>query len=71
MVHQVTSAEDFKARIATPGKAVFVDVFATWCGPCKQIAPVFEKLSAEYPDCVFIKVFWRYPRSEISIFSVL
>ncbi|XP_003740903.1 thioredoxin-1 [Galendromus occidentalis] len=56
MVNQVSSADDFKARIKTPGKVVFVDIFATWCGPCKVIAPVFEKLSSEFPDCVFIKV---------------
>ena len=29
---------------------------ATWCPPCKRIAPIFESLSAEYPDIFFVKI---------------
>jgi thioredoxin len=36
-------------------KSVIMDSFATWCGPCKKIAPDFEKLSSIYKDTIFIK----------------
>ncbi|TBU45452.1 thioredoxin-domain-containing protein [Dichomitus squalens] len=35
---------------------IIVDFFATWCGPCKAIAPTFEQLAAQYPKAVFLKV---------------
>jgi len=35
---------------------VLVDWWATWCGPCRRFAPVFEQTSEHHPDIVFGKV---------------
>lgn len=38
-------------------KPVVCDFFATWCGPCKMLAPVMEEVSRDFADkAVFVKV---------------
>ncbi|QWW19747.1 thioredoxin [Schaalia sp. 19OD2882] len=47
--------ENFEKTV-TENSIVLVDFWATWCGPCRGFAPVFEDASEKHPDIVFGKI---------------
>ncbi len=53
MVKQINSGE-FKEAIKE-GKVV-VDLFATWCGPCKMLSPILDEISEEITTTKFYKI---------------
>ena len=50
----LTIKDDNFEAIVAEGKPVVLDFWATWCGPCRQIAPYIEELAEEYKDKVHI-----------------
>ena len=55
MATQEITSENFRSTVEKPG-IVLLDFWASWCGPCRMFAPIFEKASEKYPDIVFGKV---------------
>jgi thioredoxin 1 len=56
MAKFLETVEEFEALVKSDG-VVVVDFFATWCGPCKMLMPVFDQVSGVYDDkAKFVKV---------------
>ena len=42
------TTENFEKEVLTSDIPVFVDFYADWCGPCKMMAPIVEKIAEKY-----------------------
>ena len=50
---QTISTGNFEALVAT-GKPLVLDFWATWCGPCRRLAPVIEELAKDYEGIAIV-----------------
>ncbi len=52
----IVTKDNYKAEVENSDKLVVVDFWASWCGPCRMLAPIMESISEEMTDVKFCKI---------------
>ena len=50
MAETILTKDNFEKEVNESDKTVLIDFWATWCGPCKMIAPAIEEIAEEFSD---------------------
>ena len=48
--------DNFSEKVLQAPNKVLLDFWATWCGPCRMVAPIVEKIAQEHPDITVGKI---------------
>ena len=56
MAVTIINRDNFEEKVLKADKPISLDLWASWCGPCKMLAPVVEELSEAHPEVLVGKV---------------
>ena len=51
---EIIGSQDFQEKVLNADKPVLVDFFATWCGPCKMLAPTIDEIASEMAGKAYV-----------------
>jgi thioredoxin 1 len=51
---EILNSANFEEKALKADKPALVDFFATWCGPCKRLAPILEELTGEVSEQAYV-----------------